>query len=409
MGVVKVAVIGAGMSGLVAARELQREGHNVVVFEKSDKVGGTWVYDPQVETDLLGLDPDREIVHGSLYASLRTNLPRHVMGFLDYPFLKREGGDPRSFPGHGEVLWFLNSFAKDFGLVELIRFGCNVVRVERVKERENEWTIEWRSTGGIDSWPGLQMHSHNYRTPEPFQDKIVVIIGAGPSAFDISKELSSFAKEVHVSSRASNVQLKMMLDHDRIWHHPMIKCADGDGKVVFLDGSFTYADAIIHCTGYKYHFPFLKTNGVVSVDDNRVGPLYKHVFPPCLAPRLSFVGLPYMAIHSPMSELQSKWIAKILSGKVVLPTKEEMTASVEELYLHMEETGWPKRHTHKIQQDKDKLDYQNWLAAQSGLPPLEKWWEQVYFSVFKIGPSYGAEYRDKLDVDSWLKEAESSF
>jgi len=48
----------------------------------------------------------------------------------------------------------------------------------------------------------------------------------------------------------------------------------------------------ISCFRYKYHFPFLETNGIVSVDDNRVGPLYKHVFPPHLAPWLSFVGLP---------------------------------------------------------------------------------------------------------------------
>lgn len=42
---------------------------------------------------------------------------------------------------------------------------------------------------------------------------------------------------------------------------------------------------------FKYDFPFLKTEGIVSVEDNRVGPLYKHIFPPELAPRLSFIGL----------------------------------------------------------------------------------------------------------------------
>lgn len=47
---------------------------------------------------------------------------------------------------------------------------------------------------------------------------------------------------------------------------------------------------------YKYDFPFLETNGVVTVDDNRVGPLYKHVFPPALAPWLSFVGLPWKVV-----------------------------------------------------------------------------------------------------------------
>ncbi len=40
----------------------------------------------------------------------------------------------------------------------------------------------------------------------------------------------------------------------------------------------------------RYSFPFLE-EGLVSVEDNRVGPLHQHVFPPALAPTLSFVGL----------------------------------------------------------------------------------------------------------------------
>jgi len=52
----QIAVIGAGMAGLLIARELKREGHRVIVFEKSNRLGGTWVYDPRVETDPLGLD-----------------------------------------------------------------------------------------------------------------------------------------------------------------------------------------------------------------------------------------------------------------------------------------------------------------------------------------------------------------
>nr|DAD18555.1 TPA_asm: hypothetical protein HUJ06_020018 [Nelumbo nucifera] len=142
----KVAVIGAGAAGLVAARELQREGHLVVVFEKNSKLGGTWVYDPRVETDPLSLGPRREIVQSSLYSSLRTNLPRQIMGFLDYPFQKREnGGDVRTFPGHQEVLSFLNHFAQQFQLVNLIRFDTEVVRVERVNGRKDQWIVESRS------------------------------------------------------------------------------------------------------------------------------------------------------------------------------------------------------------------------------------------------------------------------
>ncbi|KAI9115349.1 hypothetical protein K1719_013668 [Acacia pycnantha] len=145
---VKVAVIGAGVSGLVAARELQREGHRVVVFEKNHRIGGTWAYDPRTEPDPLGVDLNREIIHSSLYLSKRTNLPRQLMGNLDYPFVQRESGDQRTFPGHEEVLRFLDGFAEEFGILELTRFESEVVRVELVGEREEEgWSVEWRSGG----------------------------------------------------------------------------------------------------------------------------------------------------------------------------------------------------------------------------------------------------------------------
>ena len=60
------AVIGAGAAGLVTARELRDEGHEVVVFEQDGSIGGIWNYSEDVEDDLLGLDPDRERIHSSL-------------------------------------------------------------------------------------------------------------------------------------------------------------------------------------------------------------------------------------------------------------------------------------------------------------------------------------------------------
>nr|GEW45960.1 flavin-containing monooxygenase FMO GS-OX5-like [Tanacetum cinerariifolium] len=146
----KVAVIGSGVAGLVTARELQRESHQVVVFEKSRWLGGTWAYDPRVESDLLGLDPNRDIVHGSLYKSLRTNLPRQLMSFTDFKFEDKVYNDPRINPGHEEVLNFLEDFASKFELTKLIRFSTAVTRVEVVGSGNIEFEVE-SETNGVSS------------------------------------------------------------------------------------------------------------------------------------------------------------------------------------------------------------------------------------------------------------------
>ncbi|PIN20861.1 Flavin-containing monooxygenase [Handroanthus impetiginosus] len=405
-----VAVIGAGVAGLATASALKVEGHRVIVYEKSNRLGGTWVYDPRVESDSLSLDPNREIVHSSLYQSLCTNLPRQLMGFLDYPFATRKYGDLRTFPGHEEVLGLLNEFASEFGLVELIRFETEVVRVERVDLRNDKWVVESRSGTnelgseevfdavvvcnghhtqpsvadfpGMEKWPGKQMHSHNYRVPEPFQDQIVVVIGDGPSAKDISQEISKVAKEVHLSSRSLNIKISKLEYGDNMWQHSEIDHVDENGEVAFQDGASVHADIILHCTGFKYDFPFLKTEGIVAVDDNRVGPLYKHLFPPELAPSLSFVGLPYYpAPVFLMMDLQAKWIAHVLSGKVSLPSKEEMLADVQEYYQTMAEKGIPKHHTHSLGHE---FEYSDWLAAQVGLPRVDEQTRLMHKSYFKF-------------------------
>jgi len=69
---------------------------------------------------------------------------------------------------------------------------------------------------GIEKWPGKQIHSHNYRVPDPFQNQVVVMIGSGPSARDISREIASVAKQVHLSSRSPNVEASKV---DNVWQH----------------------------------------------------------------------------------------------------------------------------------------------------------------------------------------------
>ncbi|KAJ4754209.1 Flavin-containing monooxygenase [Rhynchospora pubera] len=433
----RLAVVGAGAAGLVAARELRREGHGVVVFERGAFVGGTWVYTPAVESHSLGIDPARNIVHSSLYKSLRTNLPRESMGFLDYPFVPRgSGGDARRFPSHEEVLRYLENFAEEFGLIESIRFRTEVERVEREVDGKR-WIVKSREVGGggekkrevydgvvvcnghytepriaeisgIDAWPGNQMHSHNYRVPEPFVNQAVIVIGSSASAVDISRDVARLAKEVHIASRSVTGRVPAKVpSYENMWFHSTIERADRDGSVVFHDGSLVYADVIIHCTGYKYYFPFLETNGVLTVDDNRVSPLYKHVFPPQLAPSLSFIGLPWKVIPFPLVELQCKWLAGILSGRIELPLEEEMLKDVKADYQRLEMKGWPKRYAHNFSDF--QFEYDDWLAEQCGLPPVEDWRKEMYVVASKNRVARPEVYRDEWDDDHLVEQSYKYF
>ena len=162
----RLAVVGAGAAGLAASRELRREGHTPVVFKRAAAVGGTWLYTPPAKSsDSLGAAATH---YSSLYASLRTNLPREAMGFLDFPFAGGAAGsqqDPRRFPGHEEVLRYLEAFARRFDLLRLVRFQTEVVRVCRWND--GRWAVTSRKLGEKGSGAG----------EEEFYDAIVVCNG----------------------------------------------------------------------------------------------------------------------------------------------------------------------------------------------------------------------------------------
>ncbi|KAL0747947.1 hypothetical protein Bca101_029949 [Brassica carinata] len=437
-----VAVIGAGAAGLVAARELRREGHSVVVFERQKQVGGTWIYTDHVEPDPLSVDPTRPVVHSSVYATLRTNLPRECMGYRDFPFVARSG-DQRRFPSHGEVLAYLQEFAKEFAIEEVIRFETAVERVAPATEGGNgKWRVEstekekrvrrdevydavvvcnghyieprLAEIPGISSWPGKEMHSHNYRIPEPFKDQVVVLIGNSASAVDISRDIAGHAKEVHVAGRSNPADTFIKQPgYSNLWMHSMvgfnfqIERVNKDGSVVFQNGQTILVDVIMHCTGYKYHFPFLETNGSVTIDDNRVGPLYKHVFPPELAPWLSFIGIPWQVVPFPLFELQSKWIAGVLSGRIMLPSKEDMMEDIKSLYATLEAQGIQKRYTHRM--GIAQFEYNDWLATQCGCPGTEEWRKEMYLTTGVRKRAKPETYRDEWEDHHLISQASQDF
>ena len=103
---------------------------------------------------------------------------------------------------------------------------------------------------GLESFPGLVMHSHDYRHPEVFQGKHLVILSAASSGQDICLQAANHAEKVYLSHK-NTLCCKLPENVER--HRP-IKSVSGDGAVLFEDGQERKADAILLCTGYSFFF-----------------------------------------------------------------------------------------------------------------------------------------------------------
>ena len=101
----RVAVIGAGPSGLAQLRAFQSAAQKgaeipeVVCYEKQSDWGGLWNY-----TWRTGLDEYGEPVHGSMYRYLWSNGPKECLEFADYSFEEHFGKPIASYPPRA-VLW----------------------------------------------------------------------------------------------------------------------------------------------------------------------------------------------------------------------------------------------------------------------------------------------------------------
>ncbi len=400
----RVAVIGAGPAGLVAARECMRQGCEVVVFEAGQAVGGVWVYQEAVEDDPLGQSTE-VAVHASLYASLHTNIPRDLMAFSDFTFDSQGGGRdewPR-FPHHTCVREYLKNFARYFEITERIRFSA---RVTDVRREADAWSVSTLTTkdcfdavvvcnghyarprvptlDGMANFRGELLHSHNYRHPGDVKGSRVAIWGTAASGLDLAYELD--AEEVHWVGPA--FREKVQLDDVRTGY-PSIDGIAGDGRLRLGDEAIA-VDTLLFCTGYHYDFPFLEQVGV-SVDDDWVNPLYQDMIPPEF-PDLGFIGLPFLIIPFPVFEIQAKWYARQLTGEFQLPAVEAMQQAVGDRTRSLSSRGVMRRHYHRL--GDQQFDYFNRLAGQCGEPPLPAWFMETWRDVGRLREQYSRGYKD---------------
>nr|XP_057929034.1 flavin-containing monooxygenase 5-like [Doryrhamphus excisus]XP_057929035.1 flavin-containing monooxygenase 5-like [Doryrhamphus excisus] len=213
----RVAIIGGGSSGLACIKCCLDEGLEPVCFESSDDIGGLWRFKENPEQD-----------RASIYHSVIINTSKEMMCYSDYPI-------PAHFPNYMHntlIMDYFRMYADHFGLIKHIRFNTKVLQVKQRSDftRSGNWDVVTEDKDGIkskhifdavmicighhchpnlpvqdfpgiDKFEGKYFHSRDYKTPEEWRDKRVVVVGIGNSGGDIAVELSRVTKQLYLSTR----------------------------------------------------------------------------------------------------------------------------------------------------------------------------------------------------------------
>lgn len=316
----KYAIIGGGPAGLSGAKALKELGIDFDGFEMGNDVGGLWNIDNPRST---------------MYESAHLISSKTTTQFLDFPMPEHTP----DYPSHKLMRQYFMDYAQYFGLYEHYFFSTKVEQVEkegdywRVLLQNPHWGQKSFLYQGVilangtlaepnipsfkGNYTGEMMHSAQYKKAAIFEDKKVLVVGAGNSGCDIVVDAVHRASKIDISVRRGYYfvpkyifgkpsdtvggkiklprRLKQLFDnkllqwftgnpehfgfpkpHYKMYEsHPVVNTlilhhiGQGDVKVqkdidyldnktvYFKDGQAEEYDIIVLATGYKLHYPFI--------------------------------------------------------------------------------------------------------------------------------------------------------
>ncbi|PIK51740.1 putative flavin-containing monooxygenase FMO GS-OX-like 4-like [Apostichopus japonicus] len=350
------------------------------------------------------------------------------MAFTDFPFRDTLP----SFIGHADVLKYLEDYADHFKLLRHIKFWTVVESVTPIKKEESDrekWIVKVKNVldksrpvesdvfdavivcnghysvpytppiPGLEEFKGDFIHSHHYRRPDGYKDKIVAMIGAGNSGTDIAVDLASFAKKVFLCHWNAPMTTKLP---DNVEQIQTVKAIKRDKMVEFADGREEEVDAIIACTGYDYSFPFLSPECQLTIHNKHIKQLYLHLMH-IVYPTMSFIGITYKVCPFPQFAAQVRLVLAVLEGSFVLPSRQEMEEEERITFEKLLESGKHERFYHFLDDGK-QWAYNTQLANMGGFEDLNPCVEDLYNKVSlqrKINAMNYKNMRYRLTDDWW--------
>lgn len=377
-------IIGAGPSGLAAARVFKEAGLPFEVAERNLDVGGQWLYGAP---------------SSSIYESTHLISSKGTTAFADYPM----PDDWPAYPHHTQVFDYLKAFASHFDLYPSIRFNRAVTRLT---QEDGRWQATFDDGASVTyagvvianghlsdpelppvtgTFNGELMHAKTYKSPDIFADRRVLIVGMGNTGCDIAVDAVHRAAKVLWSVRGGNHFTPKFLGgkpSDEANHKPRFVLPRGlrsavhervlrfvvgapesyglprpthrlydrtpvvntlvlqhlgqgdiglrpplarldDDRVIFTDGRADAVDLVLFATGYRITFPFFDAAGLKE-ELNWQAPaphLYLNIFPPA-DNNLFVIGMiEGGGIGWPGRDLQARAVAHYLTARRDRPVR----------------------------------------------------------------------------------------
>ena len=202
----RVCVVGAGVSGLTALKEILEEGHSAVCLERENAPGGVFTT-------------------GVAYDPLQLTVSQYFMAYSSLPPPLEE---ERRHWFRQEYVAYLERFRQRFGLDPHIRLNCAVETVSR--EADGSFVVEFTQAGktlrerfdavaicrgafraeaprmpdlpGAETFQGEITHTARYKGAEPFRGKRVVCVGMGETSADVTNQISEVASPCYLALRS---------------------------------------------------------------------------------------------------------------------------------------------------------------------------------------------------------------
>ncbi len=210
-GKLRVCVVGAGVSGLAALKEVLEEGHSAVCLERESAPGGVFTT-------------------GVAYDPMRLTVSQYFMTYSSFPPPLEE---ERRHWFRQEYAAYLERFRQRFGLDPHIRLNCAVEAVSH--EADGSFVVEYTQAGktvrdrfdavaicrgafraeaprmpdlpGAETFQGEITHTARYKGAEPFRGKRVVCIGMGETSADVTNQISEVASVCYLALRNYPLQI----------------------------------------------------------------------------------------------------------------------------------------------------------------------------------------------------------